>query len=53
LRTQDTAGVDVGLGEDLLHQDYAAVLQASLKEEKSADQKLTAMAESKVNQLAA
>jgi ferritin-like metal-binding protein YciE len=46
-------GTLIAWAKQLGRQDCAAVLQESLNEEKSADQKLTAMAESKVNKLAA
>ena len=46
-------GTLVAWARQLGRQDCAAVLQENLNEEKATDQKLTAMAESKVNQLAA
>ena len=46
-------GTLVAWAKQLGRKDCAAVLQENLDEEKATDQKLTAMAESKVNQLAA
>ena len=46
-------GTLVAWAKQLGRQDCASVLQQNLDEEKATDQKLTAMAESKVNQLAA
>lgn len=46
-------GTLVAWAKQLGRQDCASVLQQNLDEEKATDQKLTAMAESKVNQMAA
>ena len=46
-------GTLIAWAKQLGRQDCAAVLQENLNEEKATDQKLTAMAESKVNKLAA
>jgi ferritin-like metal-binding protein YciE len=46
-------GTLIAWAKQLGRKDCAAVLEENLKEEKATDQKLTAMAESKVNQMAA
>lgn len=46
-------GTLIAWAKQLGRQDCASVLQQNLDEEKATDQKLTALAESKVNQLAA
>ncbi len=46
-------GTLIAWAKQLGRKDCASVLEENLKEEKATDQKLTAMAESKVNQMAA
>jgi ferritin-like metal-binding protein YciE len=46
-------GTLIAWAKQLGRRDCASVLEENLKEEKAADQKLTAIAESKVNQMAA